>query len=523
MAITMLLAVPRSTFNNNEVDTTTGSAYYLDDKNKWRSANREQIYEEVLRIKSSIESHLRARSVLFQPGHVNSTSPGVGMGKTVIPSQKLPLVPGPLESEHKFKIRKNNAKEWFESKRTGRIVVSDYDVGQITLISQPSYNDVGRGYCGYTYITFQTIFGVPNNDFYYSSPRFRWGGRAIIRLHYDYVDRTYEPAQIPILASDLQHYFEVLIDPEIVTATVAEADRGIVDALTSVAEMPDTIKSVLGGFRAVANAIRAFKNKEITVSDAFTKRKASNKARFLEQRKRLENRYAGKKLTQQMQKQLDRERAALAKTFDKAMKNTAMELADALADVWMNFRYNIMPNVYLVEDLIELSERLTITYKTTRDVAKRELLIQLENYTDLKIDVKTRCVIKRRLDPSVQIPQLISANVFQTGFELLTRSFIAGWFINIGDLITAYTTPNLSLDEGAVYSELFECDQTLDSTDGSSRQCHVKLKVYRRRVIDPMLNTGLATFVNMSLFRKFDAIALLWGPIKRLLQHSSRN
>lgn len=98
------------------------------------------------------------------------------------------------------------------------------------------------------------------------------------------------------------------------------------------------------------------------------------------------------------------------------------------------------------------------------------------------------------------------------------------WFVNIGDYITAMTNSVSYSQQAATYSWKTEGNVTYGKSnlilpDGfNAPEVNLSYSGYKRIVIDPKAHTGLSydPFINWK--RQLDALALLWGPTKKILK-----
>lgn len=177
-----------------------------------------------------------------------------------------------------------------------------------------------------------------------------------------------------------------------------------------------------------------------------------------------------------------------------------------------------MPNVLMVEDFINLMESYHADFKTSRDRLGQEIPVELPGWKSFSMLERHSCVIKRRIDPDIRFTSLTHANFVTTAWELIPLSFVVDWFINIGDVLTSTLSPNLALNEGATYSVRYSIEQNVVSVSGLTN-CRIELDIARRRVIQPTQEYGIGFNIDLSFFRKLDALALLWRPIKTLLNN----
>lgn len=255
----------------------------------------------------------------------------------------------------------------------------------------------------------------------------------------------------------------------LITQTVAEANSGTYDLLTELAELPETVKYMYGLVGDAARAAKAAKSREVEI-------------------------------------------LRLAKR--KGM--TVIQIADAVASVWMQFRYAISPIVYSLEDIqvtLESFKRLFARYRS-REVSEVNLGPDEDSFWD-SVTIKSthRCLIKRSYSPEHLVDallQVLKLNPVTTAWELVPLSFVVDWFLNIGDLLGALFGPNHEyLQSVASYSVKTEMECTFTSPSSGATLVY-KADRYTRDVIDPSALIGLTAAVDMNLFRALDSLALGW-------------
>lgn len=255
----------------------------------------------------------------------------------------------------------------------------------------------------------------------------------------------------------------------LITQTVAQANSGTYDLLTELAELPETIKYMYGLVGDAARAAKATKSKEVEI-------------------------------------------LRLAKR--KGM--TVIQIADAVASVWMQYRYAISPIIYSLEDIqvtLESYKRLFARYRS-RQVDTLNLGQGEDPFWDsVTITSTHRCLIKRSYSPEHIVDallQVLKMNPVTTAWELVPLSFVVDWFLNIGDLLSALTGPNHEYVQSvASYSIKTEMECTFTSPDTGATLSY-KADRYTREVIDPSALIGLTAAVDMNLFRTLDSLALGW-------------
>nr|APG76992.1 hypothetical protein [Beihai levi-like virus 20] len=135
-----------------------------------------------------------------------------------------------------------------------------------------------------------------------------------------------------------------------------------------------------------------------------------------------------------------------------------------IANLWLEYRYAIMPIVYSIQDVASIYEDSTAMFVTKR--AQRPSKVINPDLTDVPPEVlyryasmsimnratgKTKYLVS---DLMGNMYALLGINPFVTAWELTTFSFVIDWFINIGDTIQnlTYNLWDFSLDRGFCYS-----------------------------------------------------------------------
>lgn len=264
-----------------------------------------------------------------------------------------------------------------------------------------------------------------------------------------------------------------------IQALLADHNSRTVDVLTAMAEMPETLRSIINGIKVVIRMYLQAKKKEF----------------------RLRNSVATWKN---------------AKTSDKSRRQAirdAKELADAISDVWLNFRYNIQPTAYLIKDSLEvlsLNEPVEFIRDRFRVVDNEfNLYNPPQGWEGGKIELTHRCMIKSRVkvDDSINYQALLSADIFRTAWELIPLSFVVDWFISIGDRISTIV-PASNIAQGSTYS--WKIDDSVTYKHESGCSVTIDFKLYKRRVIDPAQFCEIYINPDFNLTRQFDALALSW-------------
>jgi len=128
----------------------------------------------------------------------------------------------------------------------------------------------------------------------------------------------------------------------------------------------------------------------------------------------------------------------------------------SIGNAWLMYRYGLMPLIYSLKDISKVYSRSTcITDRAFRTISPESSDPSLPasgGYT-LRTEsgtISVRAVVTCKYSSrAMSLAQKIGINPFSTAWELIPFSFVADWFINIGDYITVATTPDFSSSSGA--------------------------------------------------------------------------
>lgn len=417
-------------------------------------------------------------------------------------------------SSHATRLQKVNNAPYKERVLTGEIVMSEYKAAQLSCTSYPTDKVIkerlnGQGLYSFFLEDLVTVVGFKETRFFLTETIFIKNavGRNIVGYYY-----TTDVEQLPplqITAEDvIDEFLTGHADSKLVTEILSDINKGTVDALTALAEMPETLRSVIAGLDMVADLFRSVKKKEISLTRAFDNRK-----KFLSQRYAfdLENIRSSRYKSEKLRKRDLRRRE---QSYRKAVQNSAVEFNSAVAGIWLNFRYNIMPNVYLIEDVFK-TLNASGTYITRRDgfPSVKEYDVQGNK---VKVNVNSRCTIKRRLKQS-PLKATISANFLTTAWELVPLSFVIDWFISIGDFIGSITISASILQEASCWAE--RKDLNTEFTNSVGQRVVFSGSCYHRMPINPQSLTGICFKYEMNADRYRDSIALLWAFTREKFRH----
>jgi len=215
-----------------------------------------------------------------------------------------------------------------------------------------------------------------------------------------------------------QHVFTSVDVNQLVTLAGTQAQANVADpmfhGLTFVAELGETITFLLSPLRAYHRWLKRQLRKE--------KRK---------RRKTLRGRRGNPKST--------------------SKKEKIVTLADLISSNWLSYRYGAMPIVYDVQDAIAAITRLAeLTNRTTargystnygtneQTITKEAYYASTEKLTQTKRTVEVRAGILYEHDSRDTFGVHMS-QIPKTAWEVVPFSFVADWFVNVDDFISAIT------------------------------------------------------------------------------------
>nr|AMQ23554.1 maturation [Leviviridae sp.] len=189
----------------------------------------------------------------------------------------------------------------------------------------------------------------------------------------------------------------------------------------------------------------------------------------------------------------------------------------------MQYRYAISPIVYSLQDIEKTIGQYDRVFRTTRGFEREDVEFdeKMQNFVWRGLTAasyvgrhKHRIFLKRNYDPVTLLDGFlknISLNPITSSWELVPLSFVADWFVNIGDVLAAYTGPTLHIGEGCTYS----IQRDIEFKLGTSKPIYdVKIQSYRRNIIDPSSLAGFTLNFDLPWKRKLDALALAWSYTK---------
>lgn len=305
------------------------------------------------------------------------------------------------------------------------------------------------------------------------------------------------------------------VNSQLVVDNTAAANTASVDVLTALAEAPETFKYVIGICTSVVKLFNGFKKREFRLRDKVKRVRLTYDQQQSAISKQISS-IDSLSISEARKRRLKKEYVRKQKQLRLQFKKDTNDLLSAIADLWLQFRYAIMPNVYLIEGALDALEKRNSLYQ-------RWSKTQFEPFTiegwSGDVGITNRAFIKRKF-VSNSIWNNLSANLFLTAYELIPLSFVLDWFINVGNSLSALLTSSISSgieQEGSTYSWKVDGSFTLRYDDGS--QVRAELKGYKRSLIDTQSYCGLQFNPQLSPERLYDAVALTWQlALKRLLK-----
>jgi len=281
---------------------------------------------------------------------------------------------------------------------------------------------------------------------------------------------------VPLSASDMLEWFlefrELInsfeISTSLVTQARAEARSGILDLATTLAEVPETLKMIFEAIRLLL-------------------------AKYLEVRRKID-----------------------------VLRENKINQADFVSQVsalWMQYRYGIMPNVYAIQDGLKYLDASLIEYLSTR--VGNQLSISIPEWrgwtVSSDINAIERVFLKNRFDINSLTKQtaFLKMDILSTAWELIPLSFVVDWALNIGDFLSSLSAPTGSIQEAAQRSiQVKPVTLSLTNPNYPGAVFTATVGIYSSEIIQPSDHIGLAFNLTLTLKRKLDALALLWGATK---------
>lgn len=483
-------------------DGRPGTVFFMQSATAWENYFREPCTSEFNRVKDFFTKN-------WVEGHLGP----YGLTQTGT-SDPLPTIRVDFED-----IRVNNSVAWKEAKKPGSIaiVVSPFQRGHYTL--SQSYGAVDLAIDRYSHVyhahgmaslasAIGASSGVPSGTFAYRG--LNWAGNnSVCRVRYARVSGTFDTApgalgfpfhQVHTWAETIPSHLTV--DSEMVTDVLADANSGTVDLLTSLAEAPKTFSSILSGCMQILRMYKEARKGEVRLH---------NKAKKV----RLElDRLKAKSQDDWKDVKEVEHRLTRIKTLEKNLR----ELLSAAADVWLQYRLNIYPNVKNIEASLEGLEQLNNMFIRYRDFRQIEWpALDFPGWTRVgNLTIRHRCMIKRGAQKADMFGEVFTTNPFLTAWELVPLSFVVDRYMNIGSFIAALAPRNSRVTEGATVSWKVSGAMTWTHVS-TGASVTLDLNLYKRSVIDPSSYICIPFPQSRSVNQHLDHLALAWNLLIKKL------
>lgn len=268
------------------------------------------------------------------------------------------------------------------------------------------------------------------------------------------------------------------IDEPLIVECLADANASTVELLSTLAEMPETVKQALSAIRTIVSMYKETRKKAFRIYN----------------------------------------KGGVGSAVNTAWRNS-VECANAIVDVWMAWRFGIRPNVYLLEDCIDILYSEKKDFIRTRKFVQRDLTIPspgLPPVTSADVPIRLRCFIKRLFDitrPEALLMQRLTVNGAIALYELTPLSWALDYFVNLGDIVSSQFNNTPALAEGSTFSWQV-VDRTISFGSPEQGFINVRLALYRRDVINPSSITCLSFNSDLGFDQIFDLISVGWNIFK---------
>lgn len=419
-----------------------------------------------------------------------------------------PMVPERVESFPS--VRVNNKSLWAAAKRPGSldIVVSNFQGGQLIVRQSPGKKNVrsmagnwDNSYHSHTACGLFPASSVANGTVDvggYKGCSFTIG-QHIRKVRFDWGST---PAELGFDVNALSNAilngtYGLSIDSGLVTGVLSDANTGLVDILTAMAETPETVASILRGCMTILRAYKDARKGNLRLMDKVAKR-------------RLELARLNAKTNSDWQdiKALERHLQTV-----KSVEQSIKDLISAAADVWLQYRLSIYPTVKTVESLLDVRFHKEKHFFRFRDATEFEWFTPDFEGWDRSgpLTGVARAFIKRGVGSDDFNDFAFSQNIAVTAWNLIPLSFVVDRYMSIGSFLSAWFTKPLSskIRQGSTYS--WKVDNAVAWNHPSGAAVSVEVKFYKRQVINPNSFVCIPFPAERSVNQQLDHLALTWS------------
>ena len=336
---------------------------------------------------SFIAARIQAHSNVYRT--TNRDASWFGPYKCEFSDTQVPNLPSKFLSCEK-PVRPVN-KDFRRRSEAGEIVLSPFFNWNVRLDYQNGVEGEIDGSVIHAYSSISasglgTPVSKPSTSTWCTIGTYQYRGR--LRLDYQHLKNLSEktPYQLGWTDPDGQVFDNIpcVIHGSDVQEELSEHNSRLIDAATAMAEMPETVKSIVQGCKEVLRLYKDAKRKELRIKNLVRGPKGSSV------------------------------------TANKQWVKDRKDQLDAIADVWLNFRYNITPTKILIEDMIKYHFAMRTEYLRSRKRVDRELdnFINAPGWTcSQPITQVHRVMIKARLKAdATKADAYLSTNLFVTAW-----------------------------------------------------------------------------------------------------------
>lgn len=424
-------------------------------------------------------------------------------------------------------IKVNNQIQMKVANKENLIVVSDYERLRM-LLTFANGGKLIRGATTTKFIGIHAVCAV-NGIPYTIHPKiglcYDIGGEYLLSYHgtmsviYEMQERTdditayddgFDVTSLQGLLDSPKSLFDESLDSE-VTSVVAEANTSTLDLLTSLAEMPETVRSIYDGLKFMLRGLSDVKKRNLSLLHKSKRVRTEHERKVF--RVEHESRIAYLAARNERSRRIvQAKKARQLKQLENDLKRNIDDIAKESSSVWLNYRYNITPTVMMIEDAVDaFFEKDAVFKRWSSRVIYQGDAPEIEGFkVNGKFDLTQRVFIKRCFEKGVPFGHSLSADIFKTAWELVPLSFVVDWIFNIGDFIATSASSTLSkvYKEGSTIS--LKCDGQVVYTGKNNSKVTCELKGYKRIKINPNDYCRLVINPDITGKRQIDAIALSW-------------
>lgn len=359
------------------------------------------------------------------------------------------------------------------------------------------------------------------------------------------------------LADDILAECKSRVIPDaFVQDVLVKANQGDIDALTTLAELPESVKSILNGFSLIAKITRDAKKGEFRLLASIPSRtkhiqhqlyrkwfeKMMKKQKFLDfatwkkrnwykTNERTHTSYkdlyfaAKRKHEEEISRMLDND-LVKSRFYEKAQMKAHLEVTSAVAGVWLNYRYNIMPIVYTIEDALNTVEKWSRIYRrySGPKLGLSEDSIVLPGFKDLH---RQNVLIKRSYRKETlykHTQRSMNFDVLVTAYELVPLwSIVLDWFFTIGPMLRAIQwNPTQDQDKSCSMFRSKGDGKFTKVVNGVEHTFDIQINYFRREIINPNRSIGIYFAPDLNVSRQLDSLAFTFNALKGGIQKAYR-